>query len=670
MPDLLDGLHASERPADFFQAGDKRVIGWVFEALQEGERILKHDPGYERIETLMGYVLGDQLKGPRPSYLPNMVINQIKDAISTSASALTDVKPLFNYKTMNPRFQDQSAVLNNLIVSWWDNTMADMELVTGVKYALTAGAGDMVVEYDPHFNGGDNRLRPRDPRDTIPIRPSMDASIQNWEGVILRESHSVNALRRFWPEASHLFTPDVSGKWGGVFTKFWRGVSRITTPASTLDGLRGGTKAANSVMPSCTLYRVYLKDGTVNLTGRPVLMGKPGTSWSYMVEPGKPLYPRKRLILCTEKFVIYDGPNPDWHGMFPVSRLKLDSWPWVFLGLSMAHDLMPMQDGINEIFNRALNVFALAANRGQIADANAMPESVFRRLDVQRPGWKAKVKATMGESFKMVDAPQLPPWFMNFAEALMGKFDQMAGTANLQRLMDLGQLPSGDTIEKYHNALTPKLKMQGRAMEAHLREIAEMIKCNIFQYYSLSKRVMILGDVGKTLADFDYDPETLVPAMKAGDPGYVQELDANLDRDTRAKFFHKLFTFYVDPHSILAMHAQEDKMLYLQLSRQGYIDYWTLLEKLEIPNVGTPPPIPLPQRDWVPTKDPVTGVIAPPIMEIRIPQTITERLQCQSTIGLGMSQSPAGRPASGSAPPQIVSKDGGARTTVSESEGK
>ena len=110
----------------------------------------------------------------------------------------------------------------------------------------------------------------------------------------------------------------------------------------------------------------------------PVLMGKPGTSWSYMVEPRAPLYPRKRLIVCTEKHVLYDGPNPDWHGMFPISRLQLDPWPWLFLGLALAHDLMPMQDGINEIFNRALNTFALTANRGQIADANAMPESQFR----------------------------------------------------------------------------------------------------------------------------------------------------------------------------------------------------------------------------------------------------------------------------------------------------
>lgn len=657
------------KPQDFFSPGDSRVLGWVFEALQEGESIVKQDPGYSRIDSLMEYVLGNQLKGPRPSYLPQMVINQTKKALLTHTAALTDIKPLFNYKTMNPQFQEQAALLNNLIVSWWVNTFADERLAENIQYSLTAGAGDIICEYDPTFNNGDNRLQARDCRDTIPIRPGRTQSLQDWEGVIIREAHSVNHLKRFYPEAAHLFTPDISGKWGSVFTRFIKAAARITSPMSTLDGVRGGPKAS-ALVPECTLYRVYLKDGSVNLNDRTVLMGKPGTSWSYLVEPGKPLYPRKRLILCTEKFVIYDGPNPDWHGMFPISRLKLDPWPWVFLGLSKAHDLMPMQDGLNEIFNEALNIFALHANRGQIADANAMPESQFRRLDVRKPGWKAKVKATMGESFKLADPPNLPSWFMQFTELLFKKFDDMAGTANLQSLMQLRQMPSADTIQKYYESLTPELKREGRLLEAHLRDVAEMIKCNIFQYYSKARRIAILGDAGKALSDFDYDPGSLVPAMAEGEENYIAELDKDRSRDARAQFFHKLFSFYVAPNSILAMHAQEEKMMYLQLTRQGMMDRWTLADMLEIPNYGTPPPIPLPIRDWKPTKDPITGIITPPPMEIRIPQTVTEKLMAEQMLGMGQQPPQQGRPPSGQAPPSLETKSdgqGGQRQTVSES---
>lgn len=141
-------------------------------------------------------------------------------------------------------------------------------------------------------------------------------------------------------------------------------------------------------------------------------------------------------------------------------------------------------------------------------------------------------------------------------------------------------------------------------------------------------------------------------------------------------------------------------MLRLQLARMGYYDFWSLMNDLEIPNVGTPPPMPLPpleppdphvvMQDLMaqagvtlgpngeaipngqpqpPQKyliDPNTGQLA----ELRTPQTITERLQAQQMMGIGMTQNPAGRKASGESPPQLEQKTdnvGAPRTTVSES---
>jgi hypothetical protein len=651
----------------FPRAGDKRVLGWLLEGVQEGERVNQSDPAYPKIDEMMSYVLGEQLKQPRPSYLPGMVVNQTKKAIKTHASALTDIKPLFNYKTFNDKFKEQEALLNKRIVAWWINTFADLSVAEGIQYALTAGAGDILCEYDPNYMGGENRLIARDPRDTLPIRPSRSRSIQDWEGVIIREGISVNRLRATYPEASHLIQADTTGKWGGIFTRF-RKVVQMMSPSSTLDGLKGGPGRSSSVIPEVILFRTYLNDRSLNLTGAPVIMGKPGTAWSYYVNPMQPLYPRKRLIVSTDRVVLYDGPNPYWHGMYPIARLRLDPWPWLFYGLSLAHDLTPMQDGINNTFNWMLSIFNQAADRGTIADANAIPESQFKRFDPRKPGFKVKVKATMGEGFKLVDPPTMPGWAMPFMELLLRKFEDLAGTANLQSLQQLGQMPSADTIQKYYDSLTPELKMEGRYLEAFIRDLAEMVKCNIFQYESKARRILLLGDAGKTLSDFDYDPDTLVPAMAVTDPRYIPELDLKHTRDERAKFFHKLFTFSVAPHSILALHAQEEKMMYLQLSRQGYMDFWTLMEMLEIPNVGSPPPLPWPVRDWTPQKDPITGMILPPPMEVRVPTTITERLLAQQQMGIGQVASPAGRKASGEEPPHMESKDGGTRTTVSESK--
>ena len=56
--------------------------------------------------------------------------------------------------------------------------------------------------------------------------------------------------------------------------------------------------------------------------------------------------------------------------------------------------------------------------------------------------------------------------------------------------------------------------------------------------------------------------------------------------------------------------------------------------------------------------DPASGQL----LELRIPTTITERLQAQGLLGIGLTQSPVGRKASGEAPPQAEQKPDGSQT--------
>lgn len=122
-------------------------------------------------------------------------------------------------------------------------------------------------------------------------------------------------------------------------------------------------------------------------------------------------------------------------------------------------------------------------------------------------------------------------------------------------------------------------------------------------------------------------------------------------------------------------------MMNFQLARMGYLDFWSLHESLETPNVGNPPPIPLPALQ--PPQDPqqlLLGIaegkyIVDPanptmVMEIRTPMTVTERLIAQQMLGIGMTENPAGRKASGQETPHVESKtdsEGAPRQTVSES---
>jgi len=673
------------------RGGDPRVVNWVREAVVEGDRINRSDPSYERAEVGMRYVSGEQRvsaesRAEPPAYLSRTSINESRRVVNAHVSALTDIKPTFSYKSENPAFQLQADLLNKLTIASWLNQMQDVELGYAIKYALAAGTGDMVTTWDPHTTlGGDVKMSSRDFRDTLPVRPAPHGrSVQSWEGLVLRESHTVNAMRAAFPYHANAFRPTTDSLLSTLMGRVRSVAMKFMSPAGdTLSGLSVPAVASRIRSGEILLYRTYLNDRTVNLTSRPIPMGTPGASWSYIVPPGGYLFPYKRLIISTPEMLLFDGPSPYWHGQYPVSRLKLTDLPWQFLGQPLLHDLIPMQDAINQsIQDIMLGIRkwldpAVKYNRG------AVSESLMRILDARRPGAKIKVNQEgMKDGFQFLDGPnpQVLALALETLQFLLTRFDNLSGTPNLQEILALRQLPAADTIDRAYQAMTPEIRQEGRMIESFLRDVAEQSKVIRFQYESNAKRVMVLGDAGGLLDNFDFNPEVLVPALSPGDPGYAPQFDAQLTRDQRAQAMHKTIVFTLAPNSILSINASEQKMMRLQLSRMGMYDFWSLMESLEIPNIGAPPSIPLPPLTPVDpqtimamaqqdpsvlgkyTIDPNSGQI----LEIRQPVTVTERLIAQAQLGIGMQANAAGRKASGQNPPQMEQKGDG-RTTVTES---
>ncbi len=689
--------------------GDPRVLGWLQEAVQEGDLLNRDDPAWEQADKGMRYIVGEQASREQLllRYVPFAVINKSRTATQAHVSALTDIKPLFSFKAVDPTFQFQGDLLNKLVVAWWMSTMADLTLGDTVKYALAAGTGDLAFEWNPQgaYGQGDHQIIAKDFRDTLPIRPSYAPSVQHWQGVIFREAHSVNAMRDKYPQWGSLFKAAPDNLLTTIMSRFRRAVARIQSPGGdTLSGLAGIPQARPIRPGDVVLYRAASNDLSRNLTNRPIPMGDPMASWSYVVDPGELMYPHKRLIVATPELVLYDGPSPFVHGMYPFARLKLWSVPWCFLGLSVLHDTMPIQDGINDTM-ADLRLGLKPWTNPDVQFNRKETSRAFRMaLDPRQPGKRVEVSGLTAtqEPYKKHDGPnpQVLALLLETYRELNQVHDSLSGVANLQSLLQLRQMPGPDTIQKYYEALTPEIRSEGRQIELFLREVAEMFKVNTFQFMTSARRVNILGDAGVALEDFDYDPDTMVPAMQPTTtqvdpatgaqlqlptPGYAPEFDASRSRLDRVKAFARHFVFLVAPNSLLAMNAQERKMLNLQLARMGYLDFWTMHESLETPNVGTPPPIPLPPLQPPPITDPqalaqgiLTGqyILDPmqpgQILEMRVPMTVTERLQAQQLLGIGMTENPAGRKASGQESPQFEEKTdastGETRSTVTESD--
>jgi hypothetical protein len=312
--------------------------------------------------------------------------------------------------------------------------------------------------------------------------------------------------------------------------------------------------------------------------------------------------------------------------MFPLAKLTLDPWPWLWLGKAPLKDILPLHKEMQKV----MRVFSRHLDRikrpGMAADKNAIGEKAFAKIDPEMPGLKLRSNPVNGKPVEMLYEPPLDPWVQWYLGALKDAQKELAGASNASDILALNQLPQLDTLEAIIAAEGAINRLRSLVIEAFMSEFAMMLLMNFMQFYTRAQRIAVLGPQGQTFEDFDYDPGNMIPhdvlpPMPDGTPA---------PRAERAQEFFRYFTYQVAPGSLLNSASQQEKMLYMQLARAGGIDLITCLEKLNIPNIGAPPDLP-------------SGVIP--------------RLIWQQQQGVGLAVNPAGRKSSGESTPRMVMKE-------------
>src|SRR5882724_8464796 len=192
------------------EANDKAVIGWASECISEGESFLVSQAGYDDISKIIEGIMGDTREDlMRHSAMSGLTFNQMGKIGLDLVSSLTDIKPFWEYRTANQRFEPQSQMGQKLAASWWTWRIIDLKFSDVIKYAVAAGSGIPHLVWNTDTQ--DQDLIPEDPRDVLPIRPSDMISMQNCFGVVIRKERTVNSLRRQHPELANRIHADREG---------------------------------------------------------------------------------------------------------------------------------------------------------------------------------------------------------------------------------------------------------------------------------------------------------------------------------------------------------------------------------------------------------------------------------------------------------------------------
>lgn len=694
------------------QSSQDRLLGYIREAVNEGEWFLKGQSGYRFVDAshrIMADIGFDEL----PPTLSKVSDNFIKRDVREMVGVLSNPRPISSFKCENQAYDSQVSILNSTYLGWYYANFVDRSIRNALQFSAVEGTGYLVMEWDPAFwhpGKGDITLAPLGVDAVLPIQINPETwDLQSAYAVVVRRQYPITSVIRRFPHFADRLTPD-----GENASRFRRMINAVMDRVSATvhntygsqRGYRGEDPAGRALI---TIYDIYILDNTINRTGQPMRMGIEGSPWEYTVPgygsdlpvnvmdaSGRPLtrradyhdarmFPYRRHVIATRNTILYDDTSRWWHGRVPIVKFRLDDWPFEYCGIPITKEPAKIQSAVTSLL-RAYDDSANARLRPPLTfDGNRTNPTEARAIDPRSGGQVIEASDTLGPVFKLlVDADyyNMQNDILPFIQMLRDEGSRLMGNHDLAALQKAGQIPSGDTIEKLEELAGPVTTDLSRNMEASMRDLGELFKAMVFEFYNARRRFQLLGPDGLTHSDYDFDPGELVP-----DALSLPGLPPNATRAERARAHMLNFYFHIVPNSIYQMTQSTRRLLMLQLARMGMpISPYTLMEQFDIPNPGRPPQEAITEIDkWKAWKKEELNVMidsqmkmARAQMEMQAQQqqanplaqlsgVIQQAVQAPTVKGSGSNPQGAGRPPSGGQLPHVETKDSGTRTTIAES---
>jgi hypothetical protein len=689
-----------------FGSPSSRIHGWCLEAVQEGESWLKAQrpaQGWANALQVLSEVDGTTVADG----LSSVGYNKTKRVARELVAGLSNFRHEGEFKpTWDNRLYDRAHTLTNLDKHWYQTTRAWQAHRAALQYGVGTGTAYLYEIWDKHFHSpyrGDIKLQAYSPQDVTFVQLPKDHNIQRAYAVIIREELPLNLARNIWAADSPAFAeslvPDRDSP--GWLIKGLEKLQQFVAPALRVAGRLGGQNDQRSSFPIVDIFHMYVMDGTINETGMPVSMGTQGTNWAYRVpsvgdplptqtinpETGNPftipaapehcrLFPLRRYVVFSRTATAYDGSSPWWHGAVPLARVSFGDWAWESLGSSVIPELKTMQDGIVAIMRGIEDSAAARLDPPAIYDDQQVSSTWAQAFNPRRAGVRAAANLQMGDPIKYpVDPRQydVPQWMTNWIEAQEGRMDYVSSVTDLVAIAKAKQIPGADTLEKLLEMSGPIVQDNIRRLEEPLQQLGEWRKAYYFQFYTRARMLSITGPDGVNM-DVQYLPEQLIP---------IQANETLEARQTRARGYLEDYSYVVTESGINEIHRMTNKLLYIQLQKAGLpISWWTLAKICQIPNFGPPPEGTNTEMErWIAQQRIMADLAVDQQAEIARRSAEQGLVPGGSPDGAGGEGAPApggngqpppsgngeGRPASFNAAPRMVSKDGGARSTITTS---
>ncbi len=442
--------------------------------LRQGTSEMQAWKSFQEIETIIGYLDGTWWGANRAPYRSQFYDNYLADQRRESLASLSDLKPSIDISSSVEAYKSQADVQDKYIRHLWNRENLDLKVVTWVDHALFGTGFLKQVARENQF-----MFSAHGPDTVIPVQCNGD--LQESAACLYKTYKSLGYFQNsFGPEkciglerqsiklAQNLGQdryarpndiPEYS--WNALSPAMKRRVQMRNAPIRQQD-------QNYTPFPIVELMEVYYDDWSINETNHDIWIHHPDLTaeqhnYHYIVPPGCRLYPRKRLIVFAGDRVMYDGPAPFWHGLYPFTMLQLNPCVWSPGGISKYHDLIPLCRSLNQVGCGVDESVQRALNGTWVAKRGAIPEAVWDAFQPGKPGQKILLNpiANINE-FKEMSAPNLPQQVGEWLKYLVDTVKRRSGSLDIQGLSRKNQAPGGDAIEQMRDTMSSPFRLEGR----------------------------------------------------------------------------------------------------------------------------------------------------------------------------------------------------------------
>jgi len=664
-----------ECPARTAPEGDR--LAWLKRSRAEAMQWLQTQPSYREFNEAVSIL--DETDGldDIPEELSNVTAGEVRRNIREMVGVLSDLRALATFRTENKSLYNVGVVLDKLSDAWWYMERPKRQVKGSIQVAAIAGTGFLCPDWNPDANGkgrGNIQLTVLPPHRVLPVGLPEDGDYQSAYCVhLVKETPISQAHKKWWDQRGKISADRETPSW------MRKGMQRFTeflSPVLQMFGAANLPRDNDPTFPTVDIVYSYIDDFSVNLTGKPIVMGQPNTMWEYTVPSlgddiplgvndaaGNPLYrkattedarlyPMRRLVIWCESGILYDDTSYWWHGRVPAIPVELDRWQWEAIGRPLTHDVVRLERSLTRVM-RVIDDMAVCRASPPLVAQEELPPAYAEGFSPRMPNQTLHMTSLSGEPIKPIlpaDFYNLPTYIVDWVKYLEARIQRLMGVNDASALMKARQLPASDSIEKLREMAGPILKEMTESIELSMQELGTQWMWLAFEFYTAQRRIQVLGKDGITEEDLDYDPGTLVPSHL---PGESTDKPSRATRLERAKYFAGQFSFFVTPGSLHQITQLSQKLVLLQLKKMGFpIDNWTLADIFNLTNFGAAP-------------EGANTIMERWVAQQRMAEEAAARMAEQTGKGGGPGQGAGGgRPNTNARAPQIQQKDQGTRSSV------